>query len=146
MCVNSFIVRNRICFEPTKWCVPNDFVHNLTKITEFSFQLSRCSYFSTKAEDTKLTIKRRKRKSSELATNYSEFDDKLTQTEYKRFEQIFQCSATEAVEAHTLLCEQNNSTNLKTIEKTVKWLHRLGATHPVLLKNCHILLIFKGNS
>lgn len=64
------------------------------------------------------------------------------------FRKIFQCTHIEAVEVLeflTDLCSDDvHEIDLRTINKTVRWFRRCGATLPIIMKNCHLLLLSIG--
>lgn len=58
---------------------------------------------------------------------------------------IFQCTHTEAVEVLEFLSDLHHDDvhkiDLSAINKKVRWLRRCGATLPIIMKNCHLLLL-----
>lgn len=55
-----------------------------------------------------------------------------------------QCTNSEAVEVYEYLSANCDRINLEAVNRTVKWLHRIGATSSIIVKNAHILLIPLG--
>lgn len=55
-----------------------------------------------------------------------------------------QCTTTEAAEVYEFLEANCERINFEAVNKTAKWLHRVGATSSVVVKNAHILLIPLG--
>lgn len=87
-----------------------------------------CLPFSTITNDTSL--------STAVDVEVSNFK------EWDALTKMFQCTdaeAAEVLELLTILCA--DGIDLRAIKKTVKWLHRCGATLPIIRKNCHLLIL-----
>lgn len=57
-----------------------------------------------------------------------------------------QCTKSEAAEVYELLSTNSDGFQLETINKTLKFLNRIGASMFVIVRNCHILLVPLGKS
>lgn len=57
-----------------------------------------------------------------------------------------QCTKAEAVDVYELLSTNSDGFKLDKINRTLKFLSRIGASMPVIVKNCHILLVSLGKS
>lgn len=54
------------------------------------------------------------------------------------------CTESEAIFAYQFLSKRANQIDLKSINKTAKWLHKLGAETPIIVRNCHLFLVPLG--
>lgn len=71
---------------------------------------------------------------------------KITDTNQSilKLEKILRCNKLDATKLYEYLSRNCEWVNIDAINKTVKWLRRIGASSPVILKNCHILLLPLG--
>lgn len=86
-----------------------------------------------------------KRKNKVVDSVLDSLDEVAIDTRAVEFQEIFQCTYAEAVKVSqflkTLSEDGVGNVNLHAINRTVNWLHRSGATLPIIMKNCHLLLI-----
>lgn len=61
-----------------------------------------------------------------------------------KLEKILRCNRHETTKLYEYLSSNSERVDIDAINKTVKWLRRIGATSPVVLRNCHILLLPLG--
>lgn len=117
------------------------FSHNLLMTLASKMQ---CSYFSIMTNETS------DQKVNDAKSNkQSESDCTCSNaTEIDQIQQIFQCTLEEAAKLHeyflTVAAQNDDSAaaiRLETINKTVKWLMRKGASMPIIIGNCHILFL-----
>lgn len=96
-----------------------------------SFRRTQCSHFST--------------------TNFMQLDstsnsvsisDLVNNSNVISLQKMFDCTHKEAAQVYQCLLttQGDDSINWRMIIKTVRWLHRVGATTPIIILNCHILL------
>ncbi|XP_031625360.1 transcription termination factor, mitochondrial-like [Contarinia nasturtii] len=132
LCINSLVLRKKMVFQPLTYRLPSQTtgsIYNFAMNIVTPFRLTQYTYFSNEPTTVKKLNK--------------EIDYERKQKAESQCQKIFQCTVSEADEVATCLLKENENVDLKTIHKTVNWLHRQGATHSTLLKNYHILLIPK---
>lgn len=140
MRINSFVQNHRMfsvfskqitaaCYQSHQNCSSINPLTNNTTLVSKRIQILYCSNCS---EDKNLNIK---------VNSISETDD----PKLAALRKIFQCTRTEAVEVLEFLSDlcgdDVHKIDLHAINKTVRWLHRCGATLPIIMKNCHLLLL-----
>lgn len=96
---------------------------------------TQCSHFSIMMNET--SVQRCKDE------EHSRKSNQANPVEIKEIQQIFECTEVDAVKLHEYFSasQDDAAINLGTINKTVKWLIRIGASMPIIIGNCHILLI-----
>lgn len=145
MCIiNSFVVQNQWTFSKllTKQIIAKchstricSFAQALTSITVTPpiRRIQSLSY-SNSSEDKSLN--------NDRAINLS---DEVVKAKLAAFSKMFKCTHAEALEVLELLTslttDAKNSIDLPSMKKIVRWLHRRGATLPVIMQNCHLLLL-----
>lgn len=127
LCHNVKLMQNRRTFSPfthyQSICHPNLVNSSLPKM--------QCLFYVT-TKDTQLHVDNKTTKISD--TNQSIF----------KLEKILRCNRHETTKLYEYLSSNSERVDIDAINKTVKWLRRIGATSPVVLKNCHILLLPLG--
>lgn len=56
-------------------------------------------------------------------------------------ENRLECTKSEAIAVYKYFSKNNIHVDLKSMNKIVKWLHRLGAETSIIFKNCHLFLM-----
>lgn len=133
-CINLFAVQNRRMFSvlrAKRILLSNqlDPIHSYTltlNCTHFVY------YYSTNNNNEETNTRTDQKTDNALNGNFPEI------------QKLFQCTDDEASEVYDLLSKQSDSIDWCSIRRMVKWLQRLGATLPIIMKNCHILQIPKG--
>lgn len=59
-------------------------------------------------------------------------------------EKALRCTKSEAISVYVYFSKNFTEMDLKKMNKTVKWLHRLGAEIPIIVENCHLFLVPLG--
>lgn len=70
-------------------------------------------------------------------------DDFVNSESVKSLRKLFKCTEKEAIETHRIL--YSDPANMKEFRKILLWIHKRGASMPVIIRNCHILLVPLGN-
>lgn len=148
MCIiNSFVVQNRRTFSTflSKQIIAEcycdskricSFTNTLTAatITPPIRRIQRLGYSNT-SED----------KSLNNNNNTIDLGDEVVKTKLAAFSKMFKCTHVEALEVleflSDLTAQAESIIDLRSMNQSVRWLHRSGATLPIIMKNCHLLLI-----
>lgn len=106
-------------------------------------------YFSTKQDECR-DEKPREAENIDSDSYHSCFNW-IDPVEIVKTQKIFKCTEAEAVKLHDYFSSAQNdgsasAISLETVSKTVKWLRRIGASMPIIIGNCHILLIPIGEA
>lgn len=138
-CISAFATQNRrLFFIVTKQMIlyrklvtihlPNNFLD--------SFRRTQCSHFSTTNFMKLDSTSNSDSTSSDLVNNSNVISlQKILDCNSKEAAQVYQC---------LLTTQGDDSIDWRMIIKTVRWLHRVGATTPIIISNCHILLYSIG--
>lgn len=132
LCVNSLLAQNKRtssflvnqppicesnCVQSLKWA--------------FSIPKTQNSFYST-TKRTGLLIENKIKKSTDATQQILEL------------EKILRCSWDESNKVYEYLSNHSGHLDIDSIRKIVRWLHRIGATYPIILKNSQILLMPLG--
>ena len=148
MCIiNSFVVQNQRTFSTflTKQIIANQCCCNSKRICSFTHTLTATTItppirriqslsYSNSSEDKSLNI-----------NNTIDLGDEVVKAKLVAFSKMFKCTHAEALEVLEFLSDltpdAKNSMDLRSMNQSVRWLHRRGATLPIIMKNCHLLLL-----
>lgn len=147
MCfINSFVVQNRRTVSTllTKQIIAKcccqlrifSCTHTLTAttLTPPIWRIQNLSY-SNSSEDKRLNNN----------NNTIDLCDEAVKAKLAAFSKMFKCTHAEALEVleflSDLTADAKNSIDLRSMNQSVRWLHRRGATLPIIMKNCHLLLL-----
>lgn len=132
LCINSLLVQNKRTFS---FLVNQQLIYqsNCGQSSKWAFSIPKTQYsFYSTTKKTELLIENKLIKSTDATQQILEL------------EKILRCSWEESNKVYEYLSNHCAHLDIHKIRKIVRWLRRMGATSPIILKNIQILLMPLG--
>lgn len=136
LCQKPFTLQSQVVFfyQPKERVFQSKSFSNFTTLFIVPVQRSQQLNYSKNGCDTKLSGKNKSDCNDEVSPIVTELQKRL------------QCTKPEAAEVYEQLSTNGDGFKLDTTNRTLKFLSRIGASMPVIVKNCQILLVSLGKS